>query len=358
MEIPLLDLYRAARTPLWREPRLLVGLFISGLLTWLALRGTHFAEVAQALGSMDLVVLFPALGLTFVVVWLRALRWRLLLLVLGKVSREETFRASVIGYMVNYLLPIRVGELVRAYLVASDEGLSTHATFATVVVERVIDIFTVLLILAVVSLSTDLVRTNPHFASVLRASGLGLLVVGSLVVSLLWAVRRHRYWLNRVLRGPGARWLLAFGRHAWRLDAFADGLTLISRPGLVFWFLIQTAAIWIASVGQIEVLLAGFHLTLPWAAGWLMLVSLAIGVALPAAPGLVGTFHYAAIVVLVVYGVERADAISYAIVLHAVSVVPILALGLFFVWLRGLSFRKLTGSTPRDSVPPGPQTIE
>jgi hypothetical protein len=285
--------------------------------------------------------LLPVIALTFLIMWLRALRWRLLLLAVGHPSRNQAFSASVVGYMVNYIVPVRIGELVRAYLVATESGFSRSAAFATVIVERLVDVFCVLLVLAGISFVIDFSQVSQQFKVGIRTSALGFLVVGALVVIALWAVRRHRTLLTSKLQSIQTRSLQVIVRHAWRIGVFADGIVFPKRLRLRLLFLSQTVAIWLATVGQVQILLDGFYFSLPWEASWLMLVGLAVGVSLPSAPGLIGTFHYAVILVLNGFGIAGADAVSYAIVLHAVSVLPILILGVLIVWHKGLSFSKL-----------------
>ena len=285
--------------------------------------------------------LFPVIALTFIVMWLRALRWRVLLLAVGHPSRKQAFNASVVGYMVNYIVPVRVGELVRAYLVATESGFSRSAAFATVIVERLVDVFCVLLIFAGVSFVIDFSLVSPEFKAGIRTSALGFLVLGTLLVIALWAVRRHRTLLISKLQSVQIRSLQMIVRQAWRIGVFADGIVVPDGLRLRLLFLSQTVAIWLATVAQVRMLLDGFYFSLPWEASWLMLVGLAVGVSLPSAPGLIGTFHYAVILVLKGFGIAGADAVSYAIVLHAVSVLPILILGVLIVWHKGLSFSKL-----------------
>jgi len=326
---------------IWLDPILIAGVALSAFLTWLALRNIPLSELTEAFRSMNQSVLLPAIALTYIIMWLRALRWRLLLLAVGNASRSQAFNSSVIGYMVNYIIPVRIGELVRAYLVATQDGFSRSSAFATVVVERLVDVFCVLLIFAGVSIAMDFSGVSSQIQAGIRSSALGFLVVGTLVIIGLWALRRHRNLLIRKLQSGKTRWHPLIGQQAWRIGVFADGIVFPKSSRLRLWFLCQTVAIWITTVGQVWILLDGFYFSLPWEASWLMLVALAVGVSLPSAPGLIGTFHYAIILVLRGFGVVGADAVSYAIVLHAVSVLPILALGIVMVWHKGLSFREL-----------------
>ncbi len=319
----------------------MAGLALSGLFSWLALRGTDVSQVAASLLRADLASILWATALSYVVLWVRSMRWRLLLSTLGKTSTASVFKASLIGYMVNYLLPIRIGEVVRAYLVGTHGEFSRSAAMATVVVERIIDVLSILVIFACISPIIQIPVADEDLMDTLRTGTLALALagVGALVSVLLF--RRHARRLATLAESLLGRVAPAMTRQLWRIPAFAEGLQMGWGFKGTALLTLYTLLIWALTVAQIVLLAEGFAIELPWAAGWLMLVALAVGVSVPSAPGMIGTFHYAAIVVLLLYGVARADAVSYAIALHAVSVFPILILGLAVTWLGGMSLRRL-----------------
>jgi uncharacterized protein (TIRG00374 family) len=326
---------------LWTDPKILAGIVLSGLLTWLALRGTNLDEVTSALTRVDMSSLLWAVVLTYLVLWLRSVRWRLLLMGIAPVSLRHVFEASLLGYMINYVLPIRIGELVRAYLVGTHGGFSRSAALATVVVERVIDVLSILIIFACISPFMVLPQGQGQLVGLLQGGAFLLSLAGSGALLMILVFRRHTELLANLL----VRWFgdIAPGiaRQAWRVSAFAQGLRWGQGIGSLLMLGLLTLLIWAMTVAQIMVLAFGMGFDLPWVAGWLVLVALAVGVSLPSAPGMVGTFHYAALLVLLMYAVPQAEALSYAILLHAVSVVPIVLVGLALTWLGGLSLRKL-----------------
>jgi len=326
---------------LWTDPKILIGLVLSGLLTWLALRGMDVGNIATVMARVELPALFWSIFLTYFVLWLRSVRWRLLLGGVGPISLRHVFEASLLGYMINYILPIRVGELVRAYLVGTHGGFSRSAALATVVVERVIDVLSILVIFACISPFMALPEGHGKLVEILQGGAFLLSLAGIGALLMILVFRRHTEFLANLL----VRWFgnIAPGiaRQAWRIGAFTQGLRWGRGYGPLLWLGVLTILIWALTVAQILVLAQGMGLDLPWIAGWLVLVALAVGVSLPSAPGMVGTFHYAALVVLLIYSVPRPEALSYAILLHAVSVVPTVGLGLLFTWLGGMSLRKL-----------------
>src|SRR5690242_1391340 len=129
-----------------------LGLIVSLVFLYLAFQGQDFGKIGQALGEANYWWLLPALGAYFLGVYVRAIRWHYLLGPLKKVSVKRLFPVVVIGYMANDVLPVRMGEVVRAYVLGKRENVSKTGTLATIVVERIMDGITMLLFLATAAL--------------------------------------------------------------------------------------------------------------------------------------------------------------------------------------------------------------
>ena len=123
-----------------RDPKLWVGLLITGVTVWLAVRGVSFADLARDLRRADLLVLAAYSVPAYLAgLYLRALRWRHLTDAVQPIDTGPLFRATAVGFMVNNLVPLRVGEVVRAWMLAREVGASGAAILGTVLLERVID---------------------------------------------------------------------------------------------------------------------------------------------------------------------------------------------------------------------------
>jgi len=129
--------------------KLWVGIGISIFFLFLLFRKIDFDKLLAALAEMDYRYLLPAVLFTFISYFFRAVRWRFLLLPMKKTLMRNLFPATIIGYMANNLLPARLGEFVRAYVLGEKESLDKSAVFANLVVDRLFDGFTVILILVV-----------------------------------------------------------------------------------------------------------------------------------------------------------------------------------------------------------------
>jgi uncharacterized protein (TIRG00374 family) len=330
------------RPGLWRNPRLWIGVFLSLLCAWLASRGVDLSGLLRALKDANLLVIPVVIGLVVGLTWVRARRWRLLLRKVKEVRTALLFRAISIGFMTNYMVPIRLGELVRAYLVGTREEFSRTSAFATVVVERVLDIFSSMLIAMGVFLfvlAPDR-AAYPHIFQSAAAASLALAVFG---VALIWMVKYRTTWMTAWVRALVGRSSPQLARDLSDLvAAFAEGVgTAGGIPDLVR-IAIYTIVWWVGTVLGIALLGRGFNLGLPWEAYWVVVLALAFGFSVPSAPGFVGTFHYFVMVGLFLFDVPPSLALSYAVVLHAVNILPFFVLGPIFAWWEGLTLGSLT----------------
>ncbi|MCC6396283.1 MAG: flippase-like domain-containing protein [Bacteroidetes bacterium] len=303
---------------------------IAGLFLYLAFRGTNFDELFVSLREAN--YLWLILGFLFMLTShvVRALRWRYMLEpVKSKIALRNLFSGVMVGYMMNNILP-RAGELARPYTVGKLENLPKSAAFGTIVVERIIDILSFLVIVAAIPLlyQGPLKESFPWLESTgntVAAIALGLL--GLMIVLIL-----RRNWANAFLRFF-LRMLPA--RLAERLEkmshAFLDGLLFLTRPGRFLPILALTLLIWFLYAMTMYVSFYGFGLEgLGFRAAMLLLAMSSIGIALPT-PGGTGTYHVLISQSLTrLYAVDHATALSFATASHAVSYIGVTLLGLYY----------------------------
>ena len=318
-----------------RLGKILLGLVVSvGLLAYffwdvdLRVVGGRLRETLWGYLALSVV-------LNFVSLWARARRWRYLFA--PGARSGHLFRALLVGYMGNNLLPLRAGEIVRIY-VASRHGPHFWTTFATVVVERVLDG------LAVGLLVGGLLLVVP-VPDQLRWSILVFLavdLVGILVLVLIAAAPNasralietffHRIgWLER--RMLSMLGTMTEGLHGLRAARHVVPITLYS---VGIWFFLALS-VWTA--------LHAAHLDLPLAAAWTMLAFLGLGVSLPSSPGFVGVIQAATVLALALFSVPRTEALSFSLLLHASQFFPVTALGLVCLFLEHI---RLTDATRVD----------
>jgi len=273
---------------------------------------------------------------TFVV---RAERWQYLLGPLGKTRFSTVFRATVIGFAASAVLPARAGEVIRPYLLARRERLSATAAFATIIVERILDLVAVLLLMAVFLIWFDPgmeSRDSKAFQAV-RFGGLMMapVAVGTLAVMFFMAGHPERLhaWVLKAEAILPTRIAAMIARFA---QTFAEGFAVVRSPGRLAAAIAWSIVLWVAIASGIWAVSIAFGIAMPFTGAWLMLGPLVVGVAVPT-PGGVGGFHEAyRFGATAFFGADNNTAVGAAIVLHAISIGPVIIAGLLFIVQDGL----------------------
>jgi glycosyltransferase 2 family protein len=318
----------------------LIALLALGLLTWF-LRNARLGDVWREIEGADVGLLVIALGSIALNFGLRSARWQYLLAPVGHVGFRSALWATVIGFAANTLLPARAGEFVRPYLLARREGLSATAAFATIIVERLLDTLTVVLLLSSFVLLFDpgvAARNSAVFEAVrIGAAVVGATAVGGLLVMFV-AAGRPGALASGALRLEGILPGTLAHKLAKAVTMFAAGLAVVRAPRRLLAAVLLSFPLWLSIAAGIWTVASAFHIAVPFTGSFLVMALLVLGVAVPT-PGAVGGFHEAfRLGVTAFYAAPNDRAVGAAIVLHALSFLPVTALGLLFVVRDGLSF--------------------
>ena len=327
-----------------------------------ALYNERLDQVWASLLKAEYWALIPALALYFAGVWVRAVRWRTLLKpIVPNISLTRTFEVVVIGYMANDVLPARIGELVRAYVLSRRTGVRKTATLATIFVERVFDGLTMIgfaagvIIFALIwDRDAFMTGTDHKLGSLFTDLSIPIAIASGIFLGLLIAfvaIASSRSRAERVV-AFGVRLLPGkLHERGERLAiSFVDGLgSLRSLTSLAIVFVLSIVA-WLLETAMYYTLGTwGFDLRggdgqpLPFYA-YILATSFAnLSTLIPQAPGYIGVFDAIAKVVLVgAFGVVSGLATSYVLVLHATLLVPVTLLGFVYLWRESLSWKDLT----------------
>ena len=298
-----------------------VGLAVTAVFGYLAVRNVDAGEAWAAFRSSDPWWLLPAFAALAVTVFLRAVRWRFLFAPETRPSLRAVTSALLVGYFFNNVLPARAGEAARVVALHRSSATSRAELAATVVVERAFDVVSLVVLLFVASPwlpDVSWARSAALLAGLLGA-GCTLVVVGVAV----WGERPFR-----VLLRPLA--LLPFvaeeqlGRAAANL---IHGLAAIRRPRLALAAFVWTTLSWLVLALSTWFCLRAFDLGLSPLAGLLAVVAINLALILPSSPAAVGVFEAATLVALSAYGVTSSQALPAALVLHLLNLVPYLLAG-------------------------------
>ena len=307
------------------KKKMIAGLALSALLVWLSVRGIEFRGVMDGFRTIRGGYLLPAVAAMLLMQLLRSIRWGLILRPIEKVDQLSLFSVTSVGFLAIIAIPARLGELARPYLLAKKSRIPMSSALGTIFVERVLDSLTILIIAVLALFFTPL----PPW--LVRSSVLFLLVtLGLFAVMILMIVRREatlRILTPLIGRLP-ARYAGAVNR---LIDHFIEGFRIVVNPALLLSATLLSIVIWLVDVLAIYMFFLAFGLHLPVAAAFVLMIILIIGIAIPTAPGFIGNWHYFCILGLGLFGIPKTDALTFAIIYHALSIGIIIFMGLIFL---------------------------
>ncbi|MGC8875001.1 MAG: lysylphosphatidylglycerol synthase transmembrane domain-containing protein [Chloroflexia bacterium] len=321
-----------------RRWQVYVGLLISAFFLYrvLSQMGTQLGILWTELQGAHYLWIVPGVAVYFLGVWARTWRWHYMLRPVQRVPLHRLFPIVCIGYMGNNIYPARAGELLRAYILRREQGVSISASLATIVAERIFDGI-VMLIFVFVGLPF-VPAVPPEWRRIVVL--FTVLFFGALVAFFLLAVspeRTQKAYLWLIERLIPRRFRRPVQGVA---DRFLEGLRCLRSPSDLAMIFATSVAVWLAETVKYWFVMHGFAFSVPFFVLMLMNGVVNLMTTLPASPGYIGTFDWPGIEVLVSYLGEksRAVATAYTFVLHAALWFPITALGAFYMLRRGLSW--------------------
>lgn len=328
----------------WKKHwKFILGIVIIAVLLGYFIKLIDWEQVLQELRNPAhpwLIVLGTLVGaMNFLI---RAVRWKYLLLPLKRVRVHTLFKAICIGFMAITLIPGRVGEFIRAWVLARREGMKTTPVFATVVVERVLDGITL-----IVCLSFSLLffhggvgasgRSEQIMAQIERFSSIGTAALVAMLLVMVLVIRRP------VIAERLTEICFFFLPAPWRrklvdlVNSFTEGFSVLSRPRLLLPLAIHSLLCWTSIGLGIWLILLGFDIRIPLGQMFLVVALTAAGVSIPTPAG-AGGYHGALIAGLMfIYGVDVSKATAATAVCHLLSFLPVTLVGAGYAWKEGLS---------------------
>ncbi|MBP6703764.1 MAG: flippase-like domain-containing protein [Vicinamibacteria bacterium] len=330
--------------------RLTLGILLAVLLLWLATRGVNSAELLSAMTHAKPVPLVLVVLLTVLMYVIRAMRWRLLFPALQKAPILDLFGITNIGFMAGLFIP-RAGEVLRPYLASRRYGVGVSAGLASILLERLIDLITVLSLLALYMfvLPRPAAERSDALMTTLRA-GAGLAFAVAIAgMAFLAALRVEGGPARRLLDWSLGLLPVKIGIQIRGLvSSFISGLDVFgSSPAQWARLIAESFALWVLIGGIIHLNSIAFGFEIPFHTSFLIIAFLTVGVAIPT-PGMVGGFHASYTLALTaIYGMDQGQAVAAGAMLHALQNLPVLVLGIAFLGREGLSFRSMRKITER-----------
>jgi uncharacterized protein (TIRG00374 family) len=319
-----------------------IGFAVSAGIVYLAFRGIDFRQLLVNLQKANYLYLIPIIAIIFLSMALRAARWGYFLLPIKKIGFHPLFEGMLISFMANNVLPVRMGDFLRVYIIGRSERIRKSASFATVVIERLFDGFTVLALLVVVLTFFHLPAGNIPFKKGLVIGGYITLAICVFAFAILFIIKTQTRWLLKTS--------LFFTRpfpskvtksSISSIKSFKEGLLSVESTKTMVIALLYSALIWAVFAYSIYLMGLAFGLKLSLAASVMVLLAICMAMMIPSTPGYIGPYHASVAYSLVLYNIPLEKALSLSLVFHATNYIPITVAGFLYLWRHHLSLKKI-----------------
>jgi uncharacterized protein (TIRG00374 family) len=266
----------------------------------------------------------------------RAIRWQYLLGSEKKISIKSLFSVIMIGFMVNNVVPARIGDVARALLLGKKEGVSRSLSFGTIVLERIFDGIALIILFGIGLFFFPL----PSWA---RGFGImGLAIFGLGILSLILLKAKREVAINLLIKTSALVSKKLSERMGYILHRFICGFESLGKPDHIFLILFWSVVSWLLFGLEFHLLFLSFGISnLPFYAPYFVMAIVSLGTLIPSAPGYIGVFQAFCIAGLAFFGIEKGLALSYSVAAHIAQYIPVTIIGLFFLAKEGVSFSSL-----------------
>lgn len=323
--------------------KLVASIAVSLALCWWAFRNTNWSEMWESLRTAEYLWLIPYFALLSAVHLSRTIRWGFLLSGMEKVPFKKLNEAAAIGFMMLLVLPFRLGEFARPYLIANRSGIRKSAAMTTVVLERIVDGLFVATLLRVLLffVPTD----SPGIRHVQWGSTLMFAVFGGGLAFLLFALWQQQLAVDLVRKTAGRVAPKVADKAAEIVDAFVGGMRRLPDGKRIAGFFIATVIYWSLNGIGMTMMARAFGMDLSAFNGFVILSVLIVFLMIPAAPGMIGTFQAGTIMGLGLFvpaTVVNSQGLAYANVVWLAQTVQTIVFGLIFMSTSQMSFSEIT----------------
>ena len=304
--------------------KLSLGFILSFLGLYFAFQNIDLNDLLKSFESINYFWIFVAIILLILYTYIRSLRWRLLLFSLKLVTIKDLFASNMVGYFGNSILPFKMGEILRGYAISRNNDLKTSTVLGSIVLERVCDLGGLLILLFFVTL----------FYSFPYDIGLSLLISAAailIVLILLWFISFKKELIMNKIKGTKLmdfKTVISFIR---TLSSFSIGFSSLNSFRSFIYVSLLTIVSWFILYLVTYYTLLSLNLQIGWVEIAVVLLLTSMAMSVPAAPGAIGTHHFATYYVMnSLLGFSSIDSQTFAIVLHAVSYLPLVAIGAYY----------------------------
>jgi glycosyltransferase 2 family protein len=319
-------------TARWRH--IVISLLVSVGFLYLAFRHVKLDELGTALRRVHGGWLLVSVCVSLLIMVFRAWRWQLELRPLEHLPLGRLWVITAVAYMAINLLPVRLGEVVRPWLLSRRSHVSFSNVVGNIVLEKTLDSVVIVFYILVGLITVENLPLWVRRGAIFPAAAAAILV--SLVLLFWW--RGEAFVERWVLRLLPQR----FGNNLKSvLASVADGMRVIPNPGLLLAVFLVSLALWFLPILSSYIMILAFDLHVPFSAALVVFIFVGFGTALPNLPGMIGPYQYACQLALHLFSVSEVDGLAYGLVLNAVQFLTLIAQGLLALSAAGISFTEL-----------------
>ena len=314
---------------------LIIGILVGAVFVYLAVRSVNISQMLGALADANYWYVLLAVLVNMFSHYLRALRWQYFLAPIKTVHTGSLFSALIIGYAANSLVPAHLGEFLRAFVLGKKQSISASSTFASIVIERIVDVFSLILLMVLVIFIHPFPRWVVHSGYIMLAVALGAFI---LLIGFKRFEAKSTLLIQFILKPLPEK---IGHKLASMIFNFLSGVMPLKSSWHYVYVVILSVAIWFCYALGYYICLYAFEsfavYQLPWYTSLVILVITTISIVVPSSPGYVGTFHYLCQISLVMFGVSETEALSYATMAHAIVLLPVTFTGLIMANYEGVA---------------------
>ena len=337
--------------PIWRRTGL--GLLVAIPVLVFVLYRTDLQQTVDAVEEGNYALLPIAVLLLMLAIWLSAVRWRYLLRPVADVRPARLYPVVFIGHLGNSILPLRGGDLLRAFVLKRREGVSRASALGTLVVEHILD---GTLLVGVLLLFVGVVHSGGGPWELALVSGVAF-IGASLVLTAaaFWQTESTRLAEFLIARAPRSR---RADLRRW-ITSFLRGIEALRSVEVATAVLVTTAGFWLAVSAAYMVVGEALHIDQGFDTYLMVTATANLAFSVPLTQGGLGSFEFLVRQTLIFASVDAAQATAYALVLHALIIVTMMAAGFVSIWLVGLSVSEIgeqaaPGESPEPDAPDVP----
>ncbi|MBU1713117.1 MAG: flippase-like domain-containing protein [Proteobacteria bacterium] len=343
---------------------LLLGTAISVAALYFAFRNIPLDDLLIYLSSINYLWIIPAVAVSLSAFLIRALRWQSILEPVRKISFIQAFHPLMIGFMLNTVLPGRIGEVARPAILYKQEKINFSTGLATIAIERIFDIIIMFLVFSALAANFNI---DPDFAvdfgnyhlnrEALVAAAKNIVAIGAILIAaiFIFVFKKARDLLNTaIMKLPDLFFFLSSSSKKrieekicipfqGVIENFSVGLLLVRHPVRILICFILTAVIWILTALSYYLLALGCPgIDLSFMELSAVMIIVCFFIALPSAPGFWGLWEAGGIFAMSLFGISSIDAAGYTITNHVIQMLPVIIAGLVSAAITGISIRNLS----------------